>query len=388
MKGAGKMIDAIFTEEQKMFRESLRNFIKREVIPFQEKNPLKYNEYPMEMVKLYSKLNLMGVNVPEEYQGLGGGTFDLFILLEEMGRAGVFVPHPGHFGATRLIVLFGTEEQKRKYLPPIAAGGAVASYAQTEPGAGSDSAAMETKAVLQGDDYLLNGMKCFITGSPVASTYVVMAKTDTTVAKKALGISAFIVDRNSPGLSIGSVEKKMGGHSLPMADVIFEDCRIPKNNLLVAHGDGFKKLMKAFNVQRCANAAVCLGKAEFAFDTALTYSQQRETFGKAICEHQGIQWMLADMAMKIKRMRLFLYEVAYKDTMGINVTKEASMAKISANEDGLAVISDAMQILGGYGYMEDYKLEAAYRDIRGNAMAGGTPQLLRNRIAYELLRGR
>jgi alkylation response protein AidB-like acyl-CoA dehydrogenase len=382
------MIDAVIPEEQKMFRESLRSFIKREVIPFQEQNPLKYNEYPLEMVKLYSKLNLMGVNVPEEYGGLSGGTFDLFILLEELGRAGVFVPHPGHFGSTRLIALFGTEEQKQKYLPPIAAGETVAGYAQTEPDAGSDSSSMKTSAVLQGDSYLVNGSKCFVTGSPIAGVFVLMAKTDPTAAKQGLGISALIVDGDSPGLSIGKIEKKMGGHSLPMADVIFEDCRVPKNNLLIAHGDGFKKLMRAFNVQRCANASVCLGKAEFAFDTALAYSRQRETFGKPICDHQGIQWMLADMAMRIKRTRLLLYDVAHKDSKGLNVAKEASMAKISANEDGLRVISDAMQILGGYGYMADYKLEAAYRDVRGNAMAGGTPQLLRNRVAYELLKGR
>ena len=382
------MIDAIIPEEQKMFRESLRSFIKREVIPLQEQNPLKYNEYPLEMVKLYSKLNLMGVNVPEEYGGLSGGTFDLFILLEELGRAGVFVPHPGHFGSTRLIALFGTEEQKQKYLPPIASGESIAGYAQTEPDAGSDSSSMKTSAVLQGDSYLLNGTKCFITGSPIAGVFVVFAKTDPTAAKQGLGISALIVDGDSPGLSIGKKENKMGGHSLPMADVIFEDCRVPKNNLLVAHGDGFKKLMRAFNVQRCANASVCLGKAEFAFDTALAYSRQRETFGKPICDHQGIQWMLADMAMRIERTRLLLYDVAHKDSKGLNVAKAASMAKISANEDGLRVISDAMQILGGYGYMADYKLEAAYRDVRGNAMAGGTPQLLRNRVAYELLKGR
>jgi alkylation response protein AidB-like acyl-CoA dehydrogenase len=382
------MIDAVLSEEQKMFRESIKKFLKREVIPFEEKSPAQHGEYPLEHIKLYSKLKLMGINIPEEYGGLGGGTYELFILLEEMARAGVFVPHPGHFGATRYIVLFGSEKQKKKYLPSIAAGDVIVSYAQTEPDAGSDSKVMKTTAVLDGNEYVINGRKCFITGSPVAGLFILLAKTENADAGKEPEIRLFIVEKKSSGLSLGKIEKKMGSHSLPMTDVIFENCRIPKENLLAMQGRAFKELMKQFNVQRCANGAICLGKAEFAFDTALAYSKERETFGKPLCQHQGIQWMLADMAMKIKKTRLLLYDVAYKDTNGMNITADASMAKISANEDMCAVIDTAMQILGGYGYMEDYKLETAYRDTRGNSFGGGTPQLLRNRIAIELLKGR
>ena len=382
------MIDAILPDEQKMFRESLKNFLKKEAVPFQEKNPLQYGEFPWEQIKLYSKMGLMGVLIPEEYDGLSGGTYDMVIMLEECARAGLFVPPLTHFGATRCIVHFGTEEQKQKYLPPLAVGEAIAAYAQTEPDAGSDATAMRSTAVLDGDSYMLNGRKCFITGAPDASTFVVIAKTDTSVAKKAMGISAFIVERDRPGFSIGTIEKKMGSHSLPTSEVIFENCRVPKENLLVAQGEGFKKLMGSFNVERCGNSAICIGRAEFAFDTALAYSKVRETFGKPICQHQGIQWALAEMAVRIKRARLLLYDAAYKETQGMNVAKDAAMSKMNANEDMVQLISDAMQILGGYGYMEDYKLETAYRDTRGLAFGGGTPQMLRSRIAYELLRGR
>ena len=312
----------------------------------------------------------------------------MVIMLEECARAGLFVPPLTHFGATRCIVHFGTEEQKQKYLPSLATGEAIAAYAQTEPDAGSDATAMRSTAVLDGDSYVLNGRKCFITGAPDASTFVVIAKTDTSVAKKAMGISAFIVERDSPGFSIGTIEKKMGSHSLATSEVIFEDCRIPKENLLVAQGEGFKKLMGSFNVERCGNSAICVGRAEFAFDTALAYSKVRETFGKPICQHQGIQWMLAEMAVRIKRARLLVYDAAYKEVNGLNVAKDAAMAKMNANEDMVQLISDAMQILGGYGYMEDYKIETTYRDTRGLAFGGGTPQMLRSRIAYELLRGR
>jgi len=310
------------------------------------------------------------------------------ILLEECARAGVFVPPLTHFGATRCIIHFATEDQKKKYLPPIAAGHAIAAYAQSEPNAGSDATAMRTRAVLDGDEWVLNGTKCFITGAPIADTLVVVAKTDTTLENKALGISAFIVEKDSPGFSIGTIEKKMGSHSLPTSEVILEDCRIPKENLLVEQGDGFKKLMMSFNTERIGNTAICVGRAEFALDTALEYSKVRETFGKPICKHQGIQWMLAEMAVKIQRARLLLYDAAFKENNGMNIAKEAAMAKMNANEEMVQLISDAMQILGGYGYMEEYKLEGAYRDTRGLAFGGGTPQMLRSRIAYELIKGR
>ena len=381
------MINSILTEEQKAFRDTIRNFAKKEVVPYQEKNPLIDDVFPWEQIKLYNKIGLMGLLVPEEYGGLGGKTMELVITMEEFGRAGCFLPSLTHFGAQRCIVHFGTEEQKKKYLPPIAAGDAIAAYGQTEPTAGSDATAMRTTAVLDGNEYVLNGTKCFITGAPVASTFVVIAKTDTTVAKKALGISAFIVEKGIPGFSLGKYEQKMGSHSVPTSDLIFENCRIPKDNLLVSQGEGFKKLMGSFNVERCGNAAICLGRAEFAFDRALQYSKERETFGKPISQHQGIQWMLADMAVRIKSARLLLYDAAFNESQGVNVAKHAAMAKMNANEEMVKLISDAMQIFGGYGYMKDYKLEGAYRDARGFAFGGGTPQMLRSRIAYELLRG-
>ncbi|MBL7175408.1 MAG: acyl-CoA dehydrogenase family protein [Desulfobacteraceae bacterium] len=382
------MIDAVLTDEQKMFRESIRKFARKEVAEYQKKHPLVDGEFPWDQIKLYNKMGLMGLFIPEEYGGLGGGTTELTIFLEEFSRAGVFLPPLTQFGAQRCIVQFGTKELKSKFLPLIAEGGAICAYAQTEPNAGSDATAMRSTAVLKGDEYRINGTKCFISGATVASIFVVIAKTDTKVAKKALGISAFIVEKGTKGLSIGKIEDKMGAKSSPMADVIFEDCRIPKGNLLVAQGEGFKKLMHSFNSERCGNTAICLGKAEFAFDKALKYSQERETFGKPICQHQGIQWMLAEMATRIKKARLLLYDAVYKETHGRSVAKDAAMAKMNANEDMVKLISDAMQILGGYGYMKEFELEGAYRDARGFAFGGGTPQMLRSRIAYELLKGR
>lgn len=380
------MIEAILSEDQKMFRETLRRFLQRKAIPFQESNPLQKGEFPWGQINLYSDLGLMGLLVPENYGGLGGGTCELVILMEECARAGVFIPPLTHFGATRCIAHFGTEEQKEKYLPALASGEEIAAYAQTESNAGSDATAMRSTAVEEKGSWLINGTKCFITGAPVASVFVLIAKTDVTAAKKSLGISAFIVEKNTPGLSIGTIENKMGSDSLPMSEVIFDNCRVPMENLLVAQGDGFKKLMRSFNVERCGNSAICIGRAEFAYETALTYSKEREAFGKRICDHQGIQWMLADMATRIKKARLLLYDAVYKESRGINIALDAAMAKMNANEDMVQLISDAMQILGGYGYMEDFKLEAAYRDTRGLAFGGGTPQILRNRIAYELLK--
>lgn len=382
------IVEATLSEEQKLFRKEIRYFLKKEVIPFEQKHPLEDHVFPWEQVKLYNKMGLMGLLVQEEYGGQGGGTAEMVIMLEEFARAGVFVPPLTHFGASRCIIHFGTEEQKKKYLTPIAAGKHIAAYAQTEPCCGSDATAMQTTAVLEGDEWVLNGTKCFITGAPVASTFVVIAKTDTTVDKKAMGISAFIVEKDAPGFKIGTIEEKMGSNSTPTSEVIFENCRIPKENILVEQGDGFKKLMGSFNIERCGNTAICLGRAEFAFDTAFAYTQQRETFGKKICKHQGVQWMLADMATRIQKARLLLYDAVYRDTHGLNITKAAAMAKKNANEDMVQLISDAMQLLGGYGYMKDFRLEGAYRDTRGLAFGGGTPQMLRSRIAYELLRGR
>jgi alkylation response protein AidB-like acyl-CoA dehydrogenase len=378
------MIEAILTEEQKMFRQTLRDFGEKEIKPrVQEYTDKK--EFPWDIIRKLAKIGALGVTVPEEYGGTGAGAIGVVLVMEETAKAGIRAPLT-HLGACRNISEFASHEQKSKYLPPLASGEKIAAYAQTEPWAGSDATAMRATADLRGDFYYLNGTKCFITNGEVASTFVVLAKTDKT--KKGEGISGFIVERDFPGFVVGKREKKMGAETSPTNEIIFENCRVPRQNLFVSQGEGFKKMMGSFNGERCGNSAACLGLARAAFERALRYSQERETFGQPIAKHQGIQWMLADMAIQINAGRLMTYDAAYKLDHGIRAVKECAMAKAYCNEMSQRVINMAMQIHGGYGYMEDYEVERMYRDVRGLAFGGGTPQILRSRVAYELLRGR
>jgi alkylation response protein AidB-like acyl-CoA dehydrogenase len=379
-----KMIDALLTDEQKMFRQTLRDFGEKEIRPqvqaYREKK-----EFPWPIIRKMAELGALGVTIPIAYGGTEAGAMGVVIVLEEVNRAGMSAPLT-HMGAARNISEFACHELKQKYLPPLASGEKIAAYAQTEPFAGSDAAAMRTTAELKGDDYYLNGTKCFITNGEVASTFVVLAKTDKN--KRGEGISGFIVEREFPGFSIGKREKKMGADMSPTNELIFENCRVPRENLFVSQGEGFKKMMGSFNGERCGNSAACVGLAQAAFERALRYSQERETFGKPIAQHQGIQWMLADMAIQIRAGRLMVYDAAYKLDHGIRAVKECAMTKAYCNEMSQRVVNQAMQIHGGYGYMEDYEVERMYRDVRGLAFGGGTPQMLRSRIAYELNRGR
>ncbi|MBI5967005.1 MAG: acyl-CoA dehydrogenase family protein [Deltaproteobacteria bacterium] len=377
------MIDLILTEEQKMFRETVRKFGETEVKPIIEELEAE-EEFPWPIIKKLGQIGVLGVTIPTEYGGIGGGTVDIVIVMEEGGRASIPIPLT-HLGSCRDISQFGNEEQKRRYLPPLATGEMICAFAQTEPGAGSDAVAMKTLAVLEGDHYLLNGAKCFITNAEVAGLFVLVAKTSK--EKGAAGISAFIIERNSPGLSIGKKENKMGLHLSPTCEVILENCKVPKGNLLIAEGDAFKKLMDSFNAERCGNAALCLGMAQSAFERALLYAQEREAFGQPIGRFQGIQWIIADMAVMLSAGRLLVYQAAYKMDRGLRAIKDVAMAKLFANEMSQKIINDAMQIHGGYGYMRDYQVERLYRDTRGLAFGGGTPQILRNRIAYEIFKG-
>jgi len=378
------MIDSILTEEQKMFRRVLREFAEKEIKPRAQEYAIK-KEFPWEIIKKLGKIGALGVTIPLEYGGTQAGVIGVVIVQEETARAGIRAPLT-HMGACRNIAEFASHKLKQKYLPPLATGEKIAAYAQTEPWAGSDASAMRTTAELRGDYYYLNGTKCFITNGEVASTFVVLAKTDK--SKKGEGISGFIVERDSPGFIIGKREKKMGAETQPTNEIIFENCQVPKENLFVPQGDGFKKMMNSFNGERCGNAAACVGMAQAAFEKALKYSQERETFGQPICKYQGIQWMLADMATQIYAGRLMVYDAAYKLDNGMRAVKESAMAKTYCNEMSQKVINMAMQIHGGYGYMEEYEVERIYRDVRSLAFGGGTPQILRNRVAYEILKGR
>ncbi len=376
------MIEAILTEEQKLFRQTLREFGKRDIEPHLKRYAGK-KEYPAELGAKLAKIGVMGLTIPEAYGGSGGGTLDVVICMEELCHAGGFAPLT-HLGASRAISEYANDELKRKYLPPLAQGETLGAYAQTEPGAGSDATAMSTTAVLEGDHYVLNGTKCFISNAEVADVFVVLAKTDPSQRKG--GISVFIAEKDMPGLSVGKSEDKMGLDASPTNEIVFDNCLIPKDNLMVAEGEAFKLMMRSFNAERCGNSAACLGMAERAFDRAFAYAQQREAFDRPIIRFQGIQWMFADMATQIEAARLLIYNAAWKLDQKLPAAKEAAMAKCFSNEMAQRVINDAMQIHGGYGYMKEYEVERLWRDARGLAFGGGTPQILRNRIAAELIR--
>lgn len=376
------MIDEILSEEQKIFRQTLREFGRREIEPNLEKYAGK-KEYPAELSAKLAEIGVMGITIPEAYGGTGGGALDVVICMEELCRAGGFAPLT-HMGASRAISEYAGEELKRKYLPQLASGEKLGAYAQTEPGAGSDATAMRTAAVLDGDHYVLNGTKCFISNAEVADIFVVLAKTDPSQRKG--GISVFVVEKGAPGLTVGKAEEKMGMDASPTNEVVFDNCTIPKDNLMVAEGEAFKLMMRSFNAERCGNSAACLGMAERAFQKAFLYAQQREAFDRPLTRFQGIQWMFADMAIQIKAARLLVYNAAWKIDNKLPAAKDAAMAKCFTNEMAQRVINDAIQIHGAYGYMKEYEVERLWRDVRGLAFGGGTPQILRNRIAAELIR--
>jgi len=376
------MLDSILTEEQKLFRQTLREFGKREIEPRLKEYAAK-KEYPLELGAKLAKIGVMGLTIPEAYGGMGGGTLEVVLCMEELCHAGGFAPLT-HLGACRAISEYGGESIKQRYLPPLARGETLGAYAQTEPMAGSDATGMRTTAVLDGDHYVLNGSKCFISNAEVADIFVVLAKTDPSQRKG--GISVFVVEKKTAGLGVGKAEDKMGLDASPTNEIVFDNCVVPKDNLMVHEGEAFKLMMQSFNSERCGNSAACLGMAQRAFDRAFAYAQQREAFERPIIRFQGIQWMFADMATQIEAARLLIYNAAWKIDHKLPAAKEAAMAKCFTNEMAQRVINDAVQIHGGYGYMKEYEVERLWRDARGLAFGGGTPQVLRNRIAAELLR--
>jgi len=378
------MIDFLLTEEQKLFRSTLRQVGQKEILPY-ARDWDENDEQRDKVKKIWKEMGIYGLMVPEEYGGINGKIIDLVILCEEMSRCGAIIPLTHVSTSCRAIANFGQEEIKEQYLPDMAAGKKLGAYASTEPGSGSDLSSIRSMAKLAGGYYILNGSKCFISFAQDADLFITLAKTDSE-AKGTKGISIFIVDRDTPGLSIGKNEEKHGRNQSTMNDVFFEDCKIPREKLLVPAGDGFKKIISEFNVERCGNAANCVGIALGAFERAIEYVKQRECFSQVLSKFQGIQWMLTDMFSQIEAARNLVYRAAYKGDNGYKIIKESALAKIYANEMAVKVTNDAMQLFGGYGYLKDYVVERLARDARGLSMAGGTTQILRNRIAYELLK--
>ena len=376
-------MDFELSEEQSMLQETVRKISLKEFRSRADETD-RSDKFPEENVKLLSELGLMGLCLPTEYGGQGLSTFDFALVLEQLAQgcvatAGVYLIHAGV--SSRSIAFFGSDAVKKKYLPDLASGKKLAAFAMTEPGAGSAATDSGTRAKEDGSEFVLNGTKCFISNGAEADVFTTVVRlTDKPGAK---GVGLLVVDRDSPGFTVGKIEQKMGVHGFSSAELIFEDCRVPRENLIVGAGE-FGKIMQAFNGERCGNSSVCLGIAQAALDYAVEHTKTRQQFGRDICEFQGVQWMLADMRIKIEAMRMLIYRAAHS---GEPFPKPlyASMAKTYCNEVVNEVVSAALQLFGAYGYIKDYPIERLYRDARPWALAGGTTQMQRNTVAAEIL---
>jgi len=375
------------TEEQRMIQEMARNFAEKEVAPEAARLD-DTHEFPTELAKKMGELGLMGVAVPEEYDGAGMDYVCYVIALEEICAAcancGV-VMSANNSLACGPVLAHGTEEQKKKFLAPMASGEKIGCFGLTEPGAGSDAAALKTTAVLKGDEWILNGNKVFITNGTHADIAVVFAMTDK--EKKHRGINAFIVEKGTEGFSVGEAEKKLGINASGTAELVFEDCRIPKDQLLGQAGQGFKIALQTLDGGRIGIAAQAVGIARGAMEQSIKYSLEREQFGQPIAKFQAIQWMLADMSTEIDAARLLAYRAARLQSTKQPYSKEAAMAKLFASEMAMKTTNKAIQVHGGYGYSKEYPVERNFRDAKITEIYEGTSEIQRLVIASHLLKG-
>lgn len=379
-------MDFNLTKEQEMIRRMVRDFGEGEVKPIAAEID-KTSEFPWEVVRKMGELGLMGMNVEERYGGPGLDTVSYAIAVEEMSRAcGTigFTMAAHNSLSTAHINLAGTEEQKAKYLPDLATGRAIGAWGLTEPGAGSDAASLRTTATPEGDEWVINGRKLFITNGHIAKTFVILASTDK--GKKAKGISAFIVERDTPGLSLGKREDKMGLRASPTSEIILENCRVPRENLLGEKDMGFIDSLKILDGGRISIAAMAVGIAQSALDESLAYSKERVQFGRPISAFQAVQWMLADIATEVEAARFLTYRAANMKDRGVRFTKEAAMAKLYASEVGMRATTKAIQIFGGYGFTKDYPVERMFRDVKLCEIGEGTSEIQRLVIARQLLK--
>ncbi|MDH5662751.1 MAG: acyl-CoA dehydrogenase family protein [Elusimicrobiota bacterium] len=380
-------MEYFLSEEQKMICELARRIAEEKIKPVREHYD-ETEEFPWPIVEELAKVDLCGVYIPEEYGGTGGGVFELCLAVEELCKidGGIALVLAATALATFPIMLFGNDEQKKKYLPDVAAGKKLAAFALTEPGAGSDATAIQTTAKKEGDSYILNGTKCFITNGGEAQIYVVITMTDKT--KGSRGASAFIVEKDTPGFSFGKKEKKMGIRGSATRELIFNECKIPQENLLGREGQGFIIALKTFDVSRPGVAAQALGIAAGALEDAINYSRERVQFGQSISSFQAVQHLLADMATEVEASRALIYATARmidKDPK-IRATKEAAMCKLLASDMAMKVTTDAVQVYGGYGYMREYPMEKRMRDAKITQIYEGTNQVMRNEIALALIK--
>jgi alkylation response protein AidB-like acyl-CoA dehydrogenase len=381
------MLDYLLTEDQKMIREACREIAEEYIKPVRAR----YDEegiFPWDIVDVLRQADIFGIYIPEEYGGFGGGVFEMTIAVEELSRGcgGIALA----FGATALgtypILLFGSDAQKRTFLPDIAAGRKLAAFALTEANAGSDAAGIETTAVRDGDSYILNGTKQWITNGGEASVYTVIAMTDR--SKGARGASAIVVEKDTPGFTFGKTENKMGIRASATRELVFQDCRVPAANLLSREGLGFIVAIKTLEKSRPGIGAQALGIAQGAFDEALAFVKERVQFGKPVSSFQAVQFMLADMATKIETSRSLIYATArMMDAGSKDMAVAAAMSKMYASDMAMQVTTDAVQLMGGSGYMKEYPVEKMMRDAKITQIYEGTNQIMRQIIGLELLKG-
>jgi alkylation response protein AidB-like acyl-CoA dehydrogenase len=373
-----------FTTEQKEIRQLVHDFAREVIVP----KAAEIDEtdiFPRDLIRQMGDLGIMGLPIPEEWDGVGADFLSYVGAIEEISYAsatvGVILAVHTSVGSFP-ILYFGTEAQKQKYLPKLASGEYIGAFALTEPNAGSDAGSMRTKAVLDGEAYVLNGNKVFITNGGEADVYCVFAVTDPNRGNR--GVTAFLVDRDTPGFRVGKKERKMGLNGSATAELLFEDARVPVENRLGQEGEGFSIAMRLLDGGRIGIAAQGLGIAKAAFDAANQYVRTRKQFGKEVFQFQGVQFMLADMATKIEAAQWLVYHAAQLKAEGKDCAREASMAKVFATDTAMQVTTDAVQLFGGYGYVKDYHVERYMRDAKVTQIYEGTNQIQRIVIARHI----
>ena len=374
-----------FTEEHKMLRDMVRDFARNEVKPLAQELDEK-GGFPHESVKKMAELGLMGIPWDEKYGGTGMDTMALVIAIEEIGKvcpstSATVMAHTSL--GTAPIAVFGTEEQKERYLPGLASGKQIGAFGLTEPNAGSDAGNTQTRAILNGNEFIVNGEKAFCTNAGEASVIIFTAVMVENGEEK--GISAFVIDADTEGLSLNPPEKKMGWCGSDTRSVFFRDMRIPKSSVLGKPSKGFKQFLKTLTGGRITIGALGIGTAQGAFARALAYSQEREAFGKPIHKFQGVSFKLSDMATQIEAARHLVYHAAWKKDQGLSVIREAAMAKLFSSETAMMVTTEAIQVLGGYGYIKEYDVERFFRDAKILEIGEGTSEVQRMIIARELI---
>ena len=376
-------MDFSLTREQELIRKMIAAFTKNEVEPIAAEID-RTHEYPAANIEKMFQLGIMGMTVPVEYGGAGADQISAAICTEELAKACASTSDivAGHTLCCVPILEHGTEEQKKKYLPMLTKGGVVGGMGITEPNAGSDASKSQTEAKLEGDHYVINGSKIFITNGPEAGVFVIFAMTDKSKGTK--GLSAFIIENSFPGFSVGKVENKMGLHGVHTSEIVFTDMIVPKENLLGKEGQGFKICMQTLDVGRIGIAAQALGIAEGAMEQAVEYTKGRVQFGKPISKFQNTQFTFADMAMRCESARLLTYQAAAMKQSGVRCSKQAAMAKLSASETAMWVTTKALQMFGGYGYTNDYPMERMMRDAKITEIYEGTSEVQRIVISGSL----